>query len=120
MSAAAFSADLREHTWPYHQQAERTEYLRGLVTGRVDRLGYAAMVAQHYFAYVVLEQAGEAMRGDPVAGGFVADELLRLPALERDLAALLGFQWRGRITASTATARYVDRIREVCFTWPFA
>ncbi len=116
----SFSAEVRERTWPNHKRAERTEYLRALITGRVDKLGYAEMVAQHYFAYVVLEEAGEAMRRDPVAGGFVTDELLRVPALERDLAALLGPDWRDRIAPNDATRSYCDRMREVCFTWPFA
>ena len=116
----SFSAQLREATWPHHKRAERTAYLRALVTGRVDRLGYAEMVAQHYFAYVVLEEAGDAMRRDPVAGPFAADELLRVPALERDLAALLGPQWRDSIAPNEATRTYCERMREVCFTWPFA
>jgi heme oxygenase len=92
----------------------------GLLAGRVDRRGYAEMVAQHWYVYATLEAAGEVMRRDPVAGGFVTDALLRVPALERDLAALLGSGWRTQIEPSPVTRRYVDRIREVCFTWPFA
>jgi heme oxygenase len=119
-SVATFAERVRQHTWPHHQRAERTEYLRGLVSGRVDRLGYAEMVAQHYFAYVVLEEAGEVMRRDPVASAFIHDALLRVPALEQDLAALLGPEWRDRIAPNAATQRYCARMREVCFTWPFA
>lgn len=119
-AATTFSATLREHTWPHHQRASRTEFVHGLLAGRVDRHGYAQMVAQHWFVYVALEEAGETMRHDPLAGGFVTDELRRGPALERDLSALLGSGWRGRIEPSPVTRRYVDRIREVCFTCPFA
>lgn len=115
---AVFSTTLREATWDNHNAAEQTTYLRDLVSGRVDRAGYADMVAQHYFAYVVLEEAGEAMRHDPVAGGFVDDALIRVPALEQDLAALLGPDWRALITPNDATRRYCDRMRELCFTWP--
>jgi heme oxygenase (biliverdin-producing, ferredoxin) len=113
-----FSAALREATWPYHRQAEQTEYLRALVTGRVDRFGYASMVAQHWFAYVALEEAGRTMRADPVATPFISDELERVPSLEQDLHALLGPEWRDRIAPNRATQRYCERIQAVCFTWP--
>jgi heme oxygenase len=116
----AFSAELREQTWPHHQRASRTEFVKGLLAGEVDRRGYAEMVAQHWFVYTALEEAGETMRRDPVAGGFVTDALLRVPALERDLAALLDAGWRTQVVPSAVSRRYVDRIRQVCFTWPFA
>jgi heme oxygenase len=113
-----FSAALRAATWSNHKQAEETGYLRSLVSGGVDLSGYADMVAQHYFAYLVLEEAAATMRHDPVAGAFVRDELARVAALERDLAALLGQGWYSAIAPSRATERYCDRMREVCFTWP--
>jgi heme oxygenase len=116
----SFSSDLREASWPHHRRAEQTEYLRALVSGRVDRRGYAAMVAQHWFAYVVLEEAGRAMRDDPVAGRFVTPELERVPALERDLRALCGPDWRALVVPNDATTLYCERMRAVCFTWPGA
>jgi heme oxygenase len=118
--ATTFSTKLRDATWGNHRRAEETPYLRALVSGGIDREGYAAMVAQHYFAYLVLEEAGRAMRDDPVAGVFVDESLVRLPALERDLHALLGADWAARIAPNEATRRYRDRIQEVCFTWSFA
>jgi heme oxygenase len=116
----SFSAELRAESWPHHRRAEGTEYLRALVAGRVDRTGYAAMVAQHWYAYVVLEEAGRALSGHPVAGQFLSEKLLRVPALEQDLRALLGPQWSDAIAPSDATARYCDRMRAVCFTHPGA
>jgi heme oxygenase len=113
-----FAARLREATWPEHKRAESTAYLAALMRGEVDRKGYAAMVAQHYFIYAVLEEAGRAMRDDPVAGTFVTPELERLPALANDLTALLGPGWPDIVTPSPATTRYRDRMREVCFDWP--
>jgi heme oxygenase len=115
-----FSAQLREHTWPHHQRASQTQFVKALLAGHVDRRGYAEMVAQHWFVYAALEAAGEIMRHDPVASGFVTDALRRVPALERDLSALLGSDWRSQIKPSPVTRRYVDRIGAVCFTWPFA
>jgi heme oxygenase len=113
-----FSAQLRSATWPHHQRAESTAYLDALVHGRVDQRGYAAMVAQHYFAYVTLEEAGRAMRGDPVAGPFVTPELERAPSLVDDLTALLGPTWAEVITPNAATVRYCDRMHRICFDWP--
>jgi heme oxygenase (biliverdin-producing, ferredoxin) len=113
-----FSAALRAATWTDHQRSEDTAYLRALVSGGVDRQGYAEMVAQHWYAYVVLEEAAQVMRDDPVAGGFVTPALDRVPALERDLAALLGPEWSTVVSPSPATQRYCDRLREVCFGWP--
>ncbi len=112
------SAALRAATWTDHQRAEDTAYLRPLVSGGVDRHGYAEMVAQHRYAYVVLEEAAQVMRDDPVAGVFVTPALDRVPALERDLAALLGPEWSTVVSPSPATQRYCDRLQEVCFGWP--
>jgi heme oxygenase len=100
-----------------HRRAEQSPYLAALVDGSLDRDGYAAMVAQHYFIYDVLEQASAVMRDDPVVGPFVTDRLTRLPALERDLRFLLGPGWRAAIEPSPATARYTARLREICFAW---
>ncbi|MBE9373733.1 biliverdin-producing heme oxygenase [Saccharopolyspora sp. HNM0983] len=113
-----FSAALREATWAEHERAESAGFMRGLLAGDLPSGAYADLTAQHYFAYRVLEQAAESMRGDPVAGPFVFDELTRLPALERDLHHLLGDDWADRIRPNTATQRYCARLQEVCFTWP--
>ena len=51
-------------------------------------------------------------------GPFVSDRLRRLPHLETDLHYYLGPDWRDVISASEATERYCERLREVCFDWP--
>lgn len=113
-----FSRALRASTWDDHEKAEYTEYMQALLDGKLSRDGYAALVAQHYFPYLVIEQAAEQMRSDPVAGPFVSDGLTRTPALERDLAFLYGPDWRRQIAPSPATEAYLARLREVCFRWP--
>ena len=40
------------------------------------------------------------------------------PAIEADLAFLIGDDWSHRITARPATTAYCDRIRAVCFDEP--
>jgi heme oxygenase len=116
--ASDFSARLRAATWDEHQATESAGYVTTLVAGGLTRDGYAAMVAQHWFIYQVLEQAAAAMRDDPVAGAVVYDGLARVPALRADLAFLLGPDWPDRIAPSPATTVYRDRLREVCFDWP--
>lgn len=116
--ARRFSAEVKAVSWGNHQQAEQMPYLDALVGGRLDLNGYAAMVVQHYFIYSVLEDAAAAMRDDGLAGDFIHDGLTRLPALEADLHALLGADWRARVAESAATARYTARLRDVCFDWP--
>jgi heme oxygenase len=113
-----FSEALRSATWSDHQRAERARYVRALVNGELDVGAYAAMVDQHWHIYDVLERAADGMRRDEVAGRFVTDDLTRRAALEADLVALRGPEWRDQSVALPATAAYCERLREVCFDWP--
>lgn len=112
-----FADELRKATWGDHEAAEHTAFLEALMHGKVSRAGYAEMVAQHYFAYVALEEAGRALSADPVAAPFVRAELERVPALERDLETLYGAAWREEIAPSKSTLTYVARINQVA-DWP--
>ncbi|GAA1762018.1 biliverdin-producing heme oxygenase [Streptomonospora arabica] len=105
-----FSELLKRATWSAHEDAEQHGFTRALLDGRLPREGYAAMVAQHYFAYVALERVGRSLAGDPVAGAVVHPGLFRVPALERDLEALYGGDWRERIAPTAATRAYTARI----------
>src|SRR5699024_998655 len=113
-----FSVALRDATREEHDRAERAGFMRALLAGDLPRAAYADLAAQHYFAYRVLEGAAAQLRDDPVAGPFVFDELTRLPALERDLAHLLGADWAEQVRPNTATERYCARLQEKCSTWP--
>lgn len=118
LADARFSDALRAGTSDEHRNAEGSAFARDLLRGEIGRDGYAAFVAQLHFVYAALEDAGEVMRTDPVAGQFVADELLRGPALEADLLFLLGSNWREQIDALPSTVAYCDRLREVGASWP--
>ena len=113
-----FSAELRVATAGAHRVAERGPYLDALLGGTLDRHGYAALVAQHWFVYRELEAAAEVMRGDPVGAMFADDRLTRLPAIEDDLAYLLGADWRDEVQPGKATEAYAERLAEVCHDWP--
>ncbi|MFF3854350.1 heme oxygenase (biliverdin-producing) [Micromonospora sp. NPDC002575] len=113
-----FSARLRAASQGAHAAAEGQRYVTALVAGDVDLAGYVDLVVQHHALYRALESAAEAMRDDPLAGPFVDDALTRLPALEADLAHLVGPDWARRSAPHPATLAYADRIRAVGVTSP--
>jgi heme oxygenase (biliverdin-producing, ferredoxin) len=111
---------LREQTRVVHEQAESEPFVGRLLAGELAVGSYIALVAQNFAIYQALEVVGEQWRHDPIAGPFVLDELLRLPALKRDLEFLLGPDWlalTGGLRAPT-TDRYLDRINDVCRSGP--
>lgn len=114
----SFSAALRERSSASHSRSEHAGFMADLLKGQGSREDYVALVAQHYFIYDALESAGERMQHHPVVAVFLSDRLTRLPALEADLAFLLGHHWRDAITPLASTQRYVERINEVGATWP--
>lgn len=113
MSVLPFSQTLRERTWTGHGESEGAGFMSDLMTGKGTREDYIALVAQHYFVYEALEAAAARFAGDPIAEPFLSDQLTRLPALEADLAFLLGAGWRDAIAPLPTTVRYVDRIHEI-------
>lgn len=112
-----FSTLVRERTRMDHSSSEGADFMTDLMRGRGTREDYVALSAQHYFIYEALEAAGEAQRGDAVAGPFVFDSLLRLDALRADLEHLIGENWREQIAPLPTTVEYVARINEVGPSW---
>lgn len=114
----SFSTALRERSRSAHSDSEHAGFMDDLMRGAGTREDYTALVAQHWFIYEALEGEGERMAQSPVAAPFLRPELTRMPALEADLAFLLGPEWRSAVRPLPTTVRYVDRIREVAATWP--
>jgi len=112
-----FSQALRERTRSGHSQSEGASFMDDLMTGKGSRDDYIALVAQHFFIYEALEAASDKMADDAVAAAFISPHLTRLPALESDLAFLLGADWRDSISPLPTTRAYVERINEVAATW---
>ncbi|EOD66787.1 heme oxygenase (biliverdin-producing) [Amycolatopsis vancoresmycina] len=110
--ARPFSATLRASTLEVHEKANYSTYMRALLGGELTQEGYTQLAIQYYFVYGAIEAASDRMAGDSVGGEFVFDELRRLPNLERDLAHLVGPDWRETITPLASTREYVSRIRE--------
>ncbi len=115
---ARFSEVVRDATFADHERAAMSEFMSALFGERLPLAAYAEMVAQHHFAYEVLEQAGDALAEHPVAGHFVREELRRVPSIEADLMALRGEDWAARMVPSAATRAYCERMRDVCITSP--
>lgn len=116
----SFSQALREGTWSDHSDSEGAGFMEDLMKGRGTREDYIALVAQHFFMYEALEAATEQMRDNAVAAPFISDALIRMPAVQADLAFLLGENWRDLIEAVPATRAYAARIAEVAATDPGA
>ena len=114
----SFSTALRERSRTAHSGSEHAGFMDDLMRGKGTREDYVALVAQHWFIYEALEGATDRMKESPIAAPFLSDKLTRLPALEADLAFLIGPNWRERIEPLPTTVRYVDRINEVGATWP--
>ena len=115
-TSSRFSEALRSMTWDDHEKAQYTEYMQKVLGGQISREGYADMVAQHYFAYLVIEDAAEKMRGDEIGNKFVFDSLARIKPLEEDLEFLLGADWKDKISPNKSTEEYLARLKEVIYT----
>ncbi|SEP28003.1 heme oxygenase (biliverdin-producing) [Amycolatopsis saalfeldensis] len=107
-----FSATLRASTRVLHDRANHSEYMNALLGGELSLAGYTRLAIQYYFIYQAIERVSDQMAGDTVGGGFVFDELRRLPALEADLAHLVGPGWRTEIRPLASTEAYAARIGE--------
>ena len=113
MSVIPFSQALRERTRGGHSASEGANFMDDLMKGNGSRDDYIALVAQHFFIYEALEAAAATMKDDAVAAAFISPQLTRLPALEADLAFLIGSDWRESIAPLPTTERYVARINEI-------
>jgi heme oxygenase len=113
-----FAARLRAGTRSEHEAAEGSPFMANLLGGRLRRSAYTALTSQLWFVYRALEDSAERLADDPVIGPLIDPALFRTPALEADLAHLLGPDWHAEAAPLPATRAYADRIREVAAGWP--
>ncbi len=116
--AIPFSQLVRERSALSHRGSEGASFMSGLLSGSATLDDYIALASQHWAIYDALEGAEPAMRQVPIVAPFLSPALTRLPALEADLAFLIGDDWRERLTLVPATLEYAARIREVAAEWP--
>ncbi|MFD1813778.1 heme oxygenase (biliverdin-producing) [Rhodococcus gannanensis] len=117
-TAPGFAERIKVQTDDAHRRTEQSRFVGDLLAGKLTPAAHAALLAQTYLVYRTLEDAGRAQADDPVVAPFLGTELLRTAPLEADLEFLLGSEWRDQVTALPATARYVDRLKEVAYDWP--
>ncbi|MCA1942629.1 MAG: biliverdin-producing heme oxygenase [Yonghaparkia sp.] len=113
-----FSRLVRERSSGSHRDSEGAGFMHGLLKGEATRDDYIALVSQHWAIYEALEGVEPAMREVALVAPFLSPALTRLPALEADLAFLIGDDWREQLQLMPATMAYAARIREVAATWP--
>ncbi|MGW0776272.1 biliverdin-producing heme oxygenase [Streptomyces sp. NPDC002835] len=114
-----FSTQIRLASQERHTTVQTSHFMDHLLAGRLGVEAYARYTEELWFVYRALEGAGEALRGDPVAGPFIRPELTRTAELERDLGHLRGADVRpGDLVPLPATAAYAARIEECARTWP--
>lgn len=93
-----------------HFEAERTGIIRDLLRGEASREGYTLLLRNLLPAYRAMEQALAQHRNSPGLGVLAKYRLDRAPAIESDLAALHGNNWRRNISLLPAAEVYAQRI----------
>ncbi|MEU8465051.1 biliverdin-producing heme oxygenase [Streptomyces sp. NPDC029003] len=114
----AFSTLIRVASHEQHTEAETSTFMSDLLGGRLGVDAYTRYTEQLWFVYRALEDAADALREDPVAGPFIRPELMRVAEIERDLAHLIGPDWRESVVALPATEAYAARVAECAASWP--
>ncbi|WP_433520794.1 heme oxygenase (biliverdin-producing) [Nocardia pseudovaccinii] len=113
-----FSTAIRTATAQQHEEAENSSFISDMLGGELGIDSYHRYTAQLWFIYHALEDRWDALADDPIAGPFIRTELARTAELERDLAHLIGPDWRDALEALPATAAYAARIDECAREWP--
>ena len=110
VGTTTLSLALREGTREVHGAAEGMAFVEALMGGRLGQAAYTALAVQQLAIYAALESAGTTLRAAGADHGLVFDELTRLPAIEADLAFLLGADWAERVELLPATQAYAQRL----------
>ena len=107
------SVALREETAHAHENAERSAFMQRLISGELTAEAAADLGGQLWFVYESLERAVRSVADTPIASAVADPRLERRFALEADLAALVGGDWREKIRILPATASDVARLEEI-------
>lgn len=102
---------LRRDTWPDHERAQYSPFELALAGGTISSAAYRDLLAQVLPVYIALEERGEELRDDPIAGQTYLPEVLRTKAVEADLDFYWP-TWRVEASMLPVTQEYVARVRE--------
>lgn len=113
----AFSEELKSHTASAHEHAEQAGFVTELLAGRMEASQVAAMLLQNYVIYRALESALE-VNADPRLAPFADPALMRVPALQKDLAVHYGDDWErklaaGQLHVTPGAKAYADELHEL-------
>lgn len=113
-----FSTTLAAETATDHRGAERSPFMAALMRKTLPLPGYVDLLVQYRHVYRAIEDGATALADDPRVSPFLDPALLRVPALELDIADLSTRpEVDGDIFEPTeATMHYADRIRAVSAT----
>lgn len=112
------SARLREETRDAHRLAERGPFIRRLLRGAVSRRDYASFLAALRRLYAALEAGLLAHHEHPCVAPLCWPALWRVAAIDRDLAALLGPEWRAQVALDRYADRHVARLTTLALADP--
>jgi len=116
--SAGLSATLWSATRAEREEAARAGCLTPPTGAARGRTAYAMLLGQLLPIYDVLDRGARAGRDHPVVGPLMIDPLPSPNAVEAELRTLLGPGWPDACVPIAAGAAYLDRLREVAFTWP--
>ena len=85
--------------------------MAALLSGRLPRAGYVAMLCNLQAIYAALESALQVHEGSPAVDALQAGPLHRAGALADDLAVLHGPAWADEVPLAEAAAVYVARLQ---------
>ncbi len=100
------SSALRTSTDALHRRAETSGVIADILGGRASRTAYAFFLRNLLPAYQAMEIGLESHRLTPGVGQMARPEVYRANALESDLIALVGLDWRDALPLLDAGARY--------------
>lgn len=117
------SGAIKDHTQRAHSGAESSRFITELLQGRLSVDAYTALIAQYHPIYASLEQVIAQHAAHPHLAPFADPALTRTAALDADLTALVGPDWRaqtadGRLPTLSATQAYLDHLDTVASSDP--
>jgi heme oxygenase (biliverdin-producing, ferredoxin) len=101
---------LRRESWPDHERAQYSPFEMALAEGTISSAAYRDLLAQVLPVYIALEERGEELRSDPIAGRVYFPEVLRTKAVETDLDFYWP-TWRAEAQLLPVSQEYVARVR---------
>jgi heme oxygenase len=109
---------LRTETRALHMAAERSAFMATLMSGRMARPSYCALLRNLHAIYAALEPALERHATHSSIAPVFLPALWRRSALEHDLRALCGADWSATPALTPAATSYVARLHELDATQP--